>query len=229
MNVVAQETYPPAPWTLRGWGVATLQPVDLAAARRVAPPGAHVVPVWPGKTLGGLLFLAYGAGSTLQYNELNIVAGLVRFGGRFAFWLPRLYVDSAASLAGGRAIWGAPKALADFTLASDRSRTTVEVARDKRTLCRLRFRARARGLRLALPMPAVGSRDGALIAFTGRLTSRFAPVRVEVTMSADMEFAGLRLDRPVLGVRCDGLQLVVPPPHPSAGTSMAASGGTKKR
>ena len=209
----SDRSYPPAPWTLRGWGVATVQPVDIAAARRVAPPGAHVVPVWPGKTLGGLLFLGYGSGSTLQYNELNIVAGLVRFGGRLAFWLPRLYVDSAASLAGGRAIWGAPKALAGFTFATEKTHTTVEVAIDAGTFCRLRFRAHARGLPLTVPLPAVGLRDRTLVAFTGKLTSRFAPVRVDVTMAAAAEFAGLQLDRPLLGLRCDALRLVVPAPH----------------
>ncbi len=213
MNAEAQDTYPPAPWTLRGWGVATLQPVDLAQARCVAPPGAHVVPVWPGKTLGGLLLLAYGVGSTLHYNELNLVAGLVRFDGRLAFWLPRLYVDSPASLAGGRAIWGAPKELADFTFAAERTQTSVTIVRSDRALCRLTFGTPGRGLRLVLPMPAVGLRDGALVPFTGRLAARFSPVRVDVAIPADAAFAGLRLDRPFMGVRCDALELVVPPPH----------------
>ena len=213
--ISAGAAYPAAPWLLRGWGVATLQPVDLAEARRVAPPGAHVVPVWPGKTLGGLLFLAYGAGSTLEYNELNIVAALVRARGRLAFWLPRLFVDSVPSLVGGRAIWGAPKELADFTVRIDGARTTVEVIRDARTQCRLRFATAPRGVRLTLPMPAVGLREGALIPFTGKLDARFFPVRVDVTIPTNAEFGGLALDRPTLGVRCDDLELAVPQPRAS--------------
>ena len=67
------------------------------------PPDSSVVSVAPGKTVGGLLFLSYESGSTLVYNELNVISALVRVGSRVAFYLPRLYVDSPASLAGGRA------------------------------------------------------------------------------------------------------------------------------
>lgn len=213
MNAAGQNAYPPAPWVLRGGGVATLGLVDLAQARSVTPPGARVVQVWPGKTLGGLLFGAYGEGSSLQYNELNLVAALVRFEGRLAFWLPRLYVDSPSSRSGGRAIWGAPKELADFAFTRDGVRSAVAIVREGRTVCHLTFGPSAAGARLALPMPAVGLRDGVLLAFTGRLAARFSLTSVEVAIPADAEFAGLRLDCPFVGVRCDALELVVPPPR----------------
>ncbi len=58
--------YPPAPWRLRGWGAATAHAVDIARVRRVIPKGVHIVPVWPGKTLGGIAFLSYERGSTEQ-------------------------------------------------------------------------------------------------------------------------------------------------------------------
>lgn len=204
--------YPPPPWQLGGWGVATVGFVDGSAARASAPDGAHVVCVLPGKTLGGLVFLSYERGP-LTYHELNVVAGLVRVGTRLAFWLPRLYVDSEASLAGGREIWGVPKELAAFDIVHEIGATTITVRSGADEVCRLRSSVSASGLRLPLPMPAFGVRDGDFLFFTGRLDARVSVVRASVTMPRDGEFAGLGLDRPRLAFRTDNLTLAVPAPQ----------------
>jgi hypothetical protein len=204
--------YPPAPWHLGGWGVATVSLVDVRAMRANVPRGAHVVSVVPGKTLGGLLFLAYERGP-LTYRELNVVAGLVRIGARLAFWIPRLYVDSAASLAGGREIWGVPKELADFDVQHEIGATTIAVRQGEHAVCRIRSSVATSGLRVRLPMPAFGTRGADFLLFTAGMESRVARVRATVEMPRDGEFATLGLERPRLAIRAQNLSLVVPIPR----------------
>jgi hypothetical protein len=203
--------YPPAPWTLGGWGVATVGLVDAAAAAEFVPDGAHLVQVAPRKTLGGL-FLAYERGP-LVYRELNVVAGLARVGTRLAFLLPRLYVDSPASLAGGHEIWGLPKELASFDIAHDIGVTSIEVRQGSRAICRLRCNVPTSGMRLPLPMPSFGVREREFLFFTGRLAARIALARATVAIDSESEFATLGLHKPRLSVRCDNLTLTVPPPR----------------
>jgi hypothetical protein len=204
--------YPPPPWNLAGWGIATVGLVDAKAAADYVPAGTQLVTVVPGKTLGGLVFLAYERG-TLTYRELNVVAGLVRRGTRFAFVLPRLYVDSAASLAGGRAIWGVPKEMATFEIGHEIGLTTIDVRQGAHGVCRIRCSVPVRGLRLPLPMPALGERDEELLFFTGRMAARLSLARAAVELPPDSEFGGLNLTRPKLAVRCEDLTLRVPAPE----------------
>jgi acetoacetate decarboxylase len=50
----------------------------------------------------------------LEYSELIVIAGLVRYSGQIGGWVSHIYVDNADSVAGGRNIWGLPKELAEF-------------------------------------------------------------------------------------------------------------------
>jgi len=204
--------YPPPPWNLGGWGIATIGLVESAAAAPFVPEGARLVSVAPGKTLGGLFFLSYDRG-TLTYRELNVVAGLVRVGARFAFLLPRLYVDSAASLAGGREIWGVPKELAAFDISHDIGVTTVDVRQGADPICTLRCTVPQRGLRVPLPLPSLGVRDDAFLFFTGRFASRLSFARASVKLAPGGEFGALGLERPRVTVRCENLTLDVPAPQ----------------
>ncbi|RZA14755.1 MAG: hypothetical protein EOP10_27495 [Proteobacteria bacterium] len=62
------------------------------------------------------------------YNELLYIPGLFDFpNGRTDCSITRIFVDSKASLAGGRANWGIPKELAEFTLSDDKAELTVAV------------------------------------------------------------------------------------------------------
>src|SRR5664279_5096185 len=192
----ASASYPPAPWQLRGWGVATVQTVDVRAARGLVPRDCPIVAVAPGRTLGGLLFVSYESGSTLVYRELTVAAALVRVGKRLAFYLPRIYVDSAASLAGGRAIWGVPKEMANFEVTTSDVQRTIVVRTGGDEVCRIVASVARRGLRLTLPMPAFGTRADSLLFFAGRLDARFGLIRASVALPRDGEFAALSLDRP---------------------------------
>src|SRR5919202_710345 len=70
-----------------------------------------------GRTLGGVVLARYGPGSTLEYHELVVFAGVARVGARVGFVVAYIAVDSPASLAGGREIWGLPKRAAEFAWA----------------------------------------------------------------------------------------------------------------
>jgi hypothetical protein len=189
-------SHPPAPWRLAGPAVVVPALVPLERAREVVPRDAQVVPVAPGRTLGGLIAVTYEQGSTLTYSELVASAALVRAGRRIGGWISHIWVDSEASVSGGRSIWKLPKELAEFAL--DRPGDGVQ-----------RFTARAEGAtlvriaaappRLRAPLgglvPMISASDGgARHWFTlGRSGLRSGPARVKVEIPADSPFAELGL------------------------------------
>lgn len=208
----AKALYPSAPWRLRGWGVATVQLIDVKAARQFVPSDCRVVPVAPGRTLGGLLFVSYEFGSTLVYRELAIVAALVRAGRRCAFYLARLYVDSAASLAGGREIWGVPKDLASFDVTGFGAHRTIVVRRDRRDVCRWQISRAHTKLRLSIALPALGTRADRFIFFTASMRARLGLIDVGVDLPHLSEFKALSLDRPLFAVSLEDFDVCVPRP-----------------
>src|SRR5919199_4290949 len=107
--------YPAPPWTLQGYALQTLQLIDVERVRPLIPPEFDIVSVLPGKTIGGVYLSYYGSGSVLEYSELIVAAGMVRYSGKIGGWISHIYVDNPDSVAGGRNIWGLPKELAEFT------------------------------------------------------------------------------------------------------------------
>ncbi len=214
----ANAPYPAPPWRLRGWGVASARMVDVTQARRFVPDGFAIVPVWPGKTLGGLCVFSYERGSTLVYRELAVVGALVRVGRRVGFWLPRLDVDDAASAHAGHAVWGLRKHFAQFRIEKAPDALLVTVGSDERTACRIDVNERKSsvGVRLpfALPLPAVGLRDGCPVFFTARLKARFTFARMRVHAPPDEVLAALGLcGSSPMALWCGDLRLNVARPH----------------
>ena len=96
-------TFPPAPWSMAGqlWLSLFRVTEDVDALR---PAGLY-----------GVAFVSYEPGSELTYSEL-LAARPVRsaeHGRRVS--IVDIWVDSAPSMAGGRALWAMPKDLCDFT------------------------------------------------------------------------------------------------------------------
>jgi hypothetical protein len=139
-------------------------------------------------TLRGGIMLADYQGGTLAYHELIVFAGLK---------VVRIYVDSAESMRGGRAIWKLPKELADFTW----SRGEVTVRQDGRLLLRARIRRREGRIPLVMPGPAIG--DGGKLS-VGWLRMRAAPALVALD-GPDLGLSGTRL-----GLAGDGMRLFMP-------------------
>ena len=124
----ADVRYPAAPWHMVGSLWLTL----FKVAERVddlRPAGIY-----------GAAFVSYEEGSPLVYSELLVArpistdSGSTRGGRRVT--ITDIWVDSAASVAGGRELWGIPKGLCDFSLESEHRgpfTTTEWTARQGRT------------------------------------------------------------------------------------------------
>jgi acetoacetate decarboxylase len=199
-------SYPPAPWTLQGRALLSPQWIDCAQVRPLLPPELRIVSPWPGKTLGGLYLATYGSGSTLEYNELIVVAGLVRRGRRFGIWVSHIYVDSPASMAGGREIWGLPKELAQFAWEPD----SVTVRQSDRLLCRLRYSPPRNLWRQKFSLPAFSLLHSQLLFFQGRIVSRLGLVRARWEVPAESPFAALGLDGARLTISQEPMHAIIP-------------------
>jgi hypothetical protein len=110
-------TYPPAPWNMHGqlW-------LSLFRVREGDHPDRE-----PG--IYGVALVKYEEPSPLTYAEL-LVAHLVSTGGTpsKAVNITDIWVDSPASVAGGRALWAIPKDLCDFTFISGRRGPTTHTS-----------------------------------------------------------------------------------------------------
>ncbi len=164
--MTAAPSYPPEPWQLGGSMHVSLWRVPrraLPATLEQALPASAEVVTLRGSALVGTAFVRYEPGSVLSYDEL-LVATLVRHGRGLRVTIGDIWVDSPASVAGGRALWGIPKRLATFEREAGNGGTVrfrAEEDEDGRTLAELRVRPGARlpGWR-RLPMPTAQRLDG---------------------------------------------------------------------
>lgn len=210
--------YPSAPWTLRGYALQTVQLIDIERVRPLIPKEFEIVSVFPGKTIGGVYLSNYGPGSVLEYSELIVVAGLVRYTSRVGGWISHIYVDNADSVEGGREIWGLPKQMADFTW-KDSDRTTsgynkrVIVRQGEQTLCRLSYHPQNFGLPLPFSGDVFSTELASILLFKGELQAQVGLVSSEVQVPVGSPFATLGLEQPWLTFHCDQLRLVAGTPE----------------
>jgi hypothetical protein len=157
-------SYPPEPWQLGGVmhvSVWRVPPSDLPASLDAALPGGTEPLFVAGQALVGVAFVRYEPGSVLSYDEL-LSAVLVHRGRRPRITIPDIWVDHPASVAGGRELWGIPKALADFQReAGGRGGLHLSASADGQRLAELQVRPGARipGWR-RLPLPTAQRLDG---------------------------------------------------------------------
>ena len=209
--------YPPSPWLLQGYALQTVQLIDIARVRPLIPSEFDIIPVLPGKTIGGVYLSYYGSGSVLEYSELIVVAGIVRSSGKIGGWVSHIYVDNADSVAGGREIWGLPKELAEFTW--DRGSHTasgyenyVVVRQGEQTLCRLDYNQQNFGLQLPFSGEVFSTLSASILLFKGELNSRVGIVGSQLQVPPESPFASLDLEQPWLTIHCDQLRLVTGTP-----------------
>lgn len=184
-------TYPPAPWRIAGPTVICPALVPLEVARAHVPGDVEIVPVLPGRTAGGFLLARYEGASTLHYGELLVFPGLTRVNGSVGVWVSHAYVDSPASLAGGRRMWGVPKDLAAFDWADGRVTLTRQ---DGTHLMTATFPRPRRRLTVPSVLASNGTTGGAdRRRFIGTGPLRMAPARIDVDVPAAAPFCALRL------------------------------------
>lgn len=200
--------YPPAPWNLQGRAIQTLHLVDLENSRPFVPPELEIISILPGKTLGGTYISAYESGSILEYNELIVVAALVRYQGKIGAWISHIYVDNEDSVAGGREIWGLPKEMAEFIWEKD----SVSVRQQERQLCRVRYKKEwfsfATWWQQPLNGDVFGGLESELLLFNSEFKSQFEIVNGNLEIPQESPFARLNLGQPWLILNCQNLELV---------------------
>lgn len=108
-------TYPEAPWPMVGSLWLTVfhlkEPVIMGDT-------CFVDPLRP-KGIYGAAFVSYEEGSPLTYSELLVARALSKGDGKGRkVSITDIWVDSPASVAGGRELWAIPKGLCDFDLDS---------------------------------------------------------------------------------------------------------------
>lgn len=177
----------------------SLHLVETAAALRSMPSGLRPISVWPGKTLGGILLGYYGPGSTLEYHELAVLTGLAQFRGRFGFWVSHLYVDSEASVIGGRRL-GLDKQLADFSWPDGMPPFHMTVDHEGQHLLGVHG---SRGFPLFpfwLGASSFSRLGAGILWFSSRFRAWWRICRVEYTIPENSPLADLRLGRPLVAV-----------------------------
>lgn len=114
-QVVEPAAYPPEPWHLHGHCLVGVWLLPAGVAPTPKAPGTRTIRIL-GRVLVGAAFFVYTEPSPLTYGEVMSTV-LVRDGLVPRVSITHIWVDSPASLAGGRALWAIPKDLATFVMA----------------------------------------------------------------------------------------------------------------
>lgn len=105
--------FPPEPWRLAAQAYLSVWRVPVRALPRLSD---VVTPLTVGgRALVVTAWIDYTPPGQMRYHEL-LATVAVRHGAGIAGSITEIWVDSAASRAGGRELWGIPKELATFDL-----------------------------------------------------------------------------------------------------------------
>lgn len=189
--------YPPAPWAMVGslW-------LSLFRLRHgiddTRPAGVY-----------GAAFVSYTEGSPLTYSELLVARPVKTDGHGRRVSITDIWVDSPASVAGGRELWAIPKGLADFTLETGHtgplSRTEWSASIARHPVASARFTDASR-VAPRLPfkggtwqpeLPEGGGEKTAIL----QGSSKTLPCRARWDFAADGPLGWLREARPLASAR----------------------------
>jgi hypothetical protein len=192
--------YPDAPWRLRGQLWLSLFRVTGGVGRSAGCPDG----------LYGAAFVSYEPGSDLSYSELLVARPV----GGARVEVVDIWVDSPASMAGGRELWAIPKGLCDFTLeaghAGPLSRTEWAASADRRPIARARFTDVSRAavrlpFRGGLRQPGIDGGGPRSAPLSG--SSRTLPCRGHWEFAPDGPLGWLAGRRPVASLRMTDFRL----------------------
>jgi Acetoacetate decarboxylase (ADC) len=189
-------TYPPSPWTLNATAYVSLWRVPAKHCSFALGAGIREL------TLFGSLFVCsgfvhYEGAGDLQYREL-FLAVLARVGGRVGANLPLIWVDSLASLEGGRELWAIPKQLATLRF-EDR---TLRAAANGQSIASMSFEPGRRLLR-GFPICAtvIQARGSEVIRTPIHVSAEVERIRAQWYIPQDSPFSVLQKRVPIMSVR----------------------------
>lgn len=203
--------YPPEPWFLAGELTASAWLVPLRSVPYAPVPGWRPVTLF-GRAVVGTVHVRYLPPGVLTYDELMVTA-LVRRGRRVAVTVLAIWVDSPASLAGGRELWAIPKQLADFpdpglVQAADGPLADVRLGRGRAVPGRWR-------VRFSVAQPRAGRAVVSPVAAVGTVALARTGWRVHGPL------AFLRGHRPVLGFALRDFRMAFGGPQRRVGQALA--------
>ncbi|MGM1060828.1 acetoacetate decarboxylase family protein [Saccharothrix sp. Mg75] len=183
--------YPPEPWLLHGRACVTTWLVPAPALPDLPVPPLVV----GGRAVVGTAFVEYTPPG-MAYREL-LAAVVVR---RPGVSITHIWVDSEASRAGGRELWGIPKEMAEFP-ARSRARTADG------PIASVTCSPAGVGLRLPAAATAWQFLDGAVARTPLRAAARVTPARAAWDIAPDGPLGWLAPHRAVASVVVSGLRL----------------------
>lgn len=116
----------PAPWSLHGHAFL-LPTLKVSTVKQYDVNPLHGAKHWG--LIGAVILVKYPETSIGPYSELIFTSGLHRLGSHVGFHISQIYVDSQASVNGGRANWAVPKKLATFDWQTQGGQQHVKVSR----------------------------------------------------------------------------------------------------
>lgn len=200
---MSEVPYPPPPWHMRGslW-MSVFRLAQDASPRH--PAGTY-----------GVALVDYVDPSPLTYAELLVARTTRTYDGRRAVTITDIWVDSPASMAGGRALWAIPKELCDFDMDSSFrgpvTTTDWTATLERRPIAEASFtdvsrlapRAPSKGL--VMQPPIDDHTEPVITAMRG--TARALPCRGRWSFDADGPLAFLREARQLGSVRMKDFRL----------------------
>lgn len=206
----ATQPFPPAPWHLRGGAVVSVLRVPAAQVPGLADtvaPGHRPLRVG-GDVILGLALARYEG--TLAYGEVvTAVLTRPRGAGRLHLTVPQIWVTSAASVAGARALWAIPKESCEVRLQTSRGVVRASVTTGGREVLEVDARVGRRLLPRSplLPLVTAQRRDGGVVVARHRAGARVRAARVDWRVAPDGPLGHLAGRRPIVSVALIGLRL----------------------
>ena len=200
---VPSVSYPAAPWQMVGSLWLSLFKVK-EQVDETRPAGVY-----------GAAFVSYEEGSPLTYSELLVARPVNSDEHGRRVTITDIWVDSPASVAGGRELWAIPKGLCDFTFESSHtgplSRTQWSASAERRPIASARFTDVSRA---ALRLPFKGGtwqpelpEGGGEKTATLQGSSKALPCRGRWDFAPDGPLAWLRDARPLASARMSGFRM----------------------
>ncbi|MDO9454540.1 acetoacetate decarboxylase family protein [Nocardioides sp.] len=194
--------YPDAPWQM----VGSLWLTVFRLGHKARSPDGSLRP----KGVYGAAFVSYEEGSPLTYSELLVARALPASDGKGRkVSITDIWVDSPASVAGGRELWAIPKGLCDFDLESSHrgplSSTSWSASLDRRPIASASFRDVSRaaprlpfkGSTFQPALPEGGGDKGAVL----QGSSKALPARARWDFAADGPLGFMRDARQLASFR----------------------------
>jgi acetoacetate decarboxylase len=197
-SATGEVSYPPVPWQMFGSLWLTLFRVR-AAVDDLRPAGVYAA-----------AFVSYDEGSPLTYHELLVTRPISTAAHGRRVTVTDIWVDSPASVAGGRELWAIPKGLCDFTFESSHTgplTTTQWTARLGRTpIATARFSDLSRAApRLPFKggtwQPGIDDTDGQERTATLQGSSKALPARAHWDLNPDGPLGWMRGARQLASFR----------------------------